>query len=427
MQISIAEKIKNFIKNKELTFGCCILSVIILPVNVFYLPPVMILWGLSWLWENNFRIKQKMFLENKASVLFLLFVVFFLWQISGLLNADSIGIGFERIFKRLSFVFFPLVLFYPGKKIIRDIKWILVLFSTGTFIYMIYCLGNALHNSISILNGKFIFNPHPADYNYENFFIGFRLSAPLHPSYLSMYIVLSILISLESVIDSSHKLFKRGLWLVLILFFLLMLYLLSSRAGMLSAIIVLPAYLLYQLSLKFPKWIIYLSSIAIILIFLKIAWTNDKLYYEKDGITKSQPSEILKNDERYNIWRSAIGVIKHNLILGVGTGDATDELKKEFMRRGYVDGYYDNLNAHNQYIEILLENGIIGLALFLGILGYMIFIAISEQNLIYGLYILMMMIFFFFESNLNRLAGVAFFPLFSFLLIYLRPPHKISG
>jgi len=101
----------------------------------------------------------------------------------------------------------------------------------------------------------------------------------------------------------------------------------------------------------------------------------------------------------------------------VGTGNASEELKKEFISRGYVKGYYDNLNAHNQYIEILLENGLIGLILFMAIFGYMIYIAVSERNILYGLFIIMMIVFFFFETILNRLAGVTFFPLFSFLLL----------
>jgi len=104
--------------------------------------------------------------------------------------------------------------------------------------------------------------------------------------------------------------------------------------------------------------------------------------------------------------------------------DASAELKKEFKKKGYTYGYYNDLNAHNQFLEVLLENGLIGLVIFLGILGYMIFIAVSERNLVYGLFILMILIFFSFESALNRLAGITFFSLFSFLLIHIKSPGK---
>jgi len=319
-----------------------------------------------------------------------------------------------------------LVLFYPGDRIIKSIDQIIRLFAICTFIYIIYCFGNALHNSLIIENHKLLFNPHPADYSYENFFYGSRLSDPVHPSYLSMYIVISILVSFEAIFDISVKYFKKGSYLIMTITFLVVLYLLSSRAGMMSAIIVLPLYFLYKLSGRFPKWIIFLSFFIMILIFLKIAWTNDRLGYNTDGVTKIQPDEILRKDVRYNIWSSAVGVIKQNLVFGVGTGDASKKLQEEFISRGYVDGFYGNLNAHNQFLEILLENGLIGLILFMGILGYVSFIAINQQNLLLGLFIITTVIFFIFETMLNRLSGVSFFALFSFLLIYAKTKRQIG-
>jgi O-antigen ligase len=425
MSILRSENIRRFIQNGGLTFICCLLSVTILPIYIHYLPPVMILWVLLWVYENKTGLKKDIIIGNKAAVLLILFIIFYLWQIAGLFFAESLNIGFERLFKRLSFIVFPLVLFYPGSRITNKIDLITRLFAISTFIFIIYCLGNALHNSLSIHDHMWTFNPHPADYNYESFFYGYRLSYPVHPSYLSMYILLSILISLEALFDNSLKHLKRGLYLTMIIVFLVILYLLSSRAGMFSAVVILPMYFLYKLFGRFPKWILLLSFLLMILIFLKIAWTNNRLSYNTDGITKTQPNEIIKRDVRYDIWRSAIGVIKDHFIIGVGTGDASKNLTEEFLKRGYVNGYYDNLNAHNQFLEILLENGLIGLILFLAILTYMAYIAITQQNLLLGLFIIATIIFFVFETMLNRLAGISFFALFSFLLIYSKTIRKI--
>ncbi|TAL81121.1 MAG: O-antigen ligase family protein [Bacteroidetes bacterium] len=414
-------KIKKLLYDNNLTFFVSIVVVAIMPVHFQYLPPFMILWGIFWLWENNFRIKKSMFPDNSAAFLIILFLGFYLWQILGLLYAANLNMGFERIFKRLSFLLFPMVLFYPGERIIKNTNLLVRIFAVSTLIFVIYCFANAMHNSISIVSGKYLFNPHPTDYNYENFFYCSRLSLPVHPSYLSMYIVLAIIFSFESVLDSVLKSFTKILFILMIMVFLLTLYLLSSRAGLLTAIVVFPLYFLYKLSKRFSKWILFSLFIALILLFLRIAWTNDRLNYNADGVTKSQPGEILKKDIRYNIWKSALIVVKHNLVIGVGTGDATDELKREFLNQGYVDGYYDNLNAHNQFLEVLLENGLIGLLLFIGIFVYMFYISISEHNLILGLFLIIMIIMFMFETMLNRLAGVAFFPFFSFLLLKMKP------
>jgi O-antigen ligase len=121
-----------------------------------------------------------------------------------------------------------------------------------------------------------------------------------------------------------------------------------------------------------------------------------------------------------------LGVVRKNLIFGVGTGDASDKLKEEFVSRGYIDGYYNNLNAHNQFLEILVENGLIGLILFLSILAYMAYMAVNKQNILLGLFIITTIVFFIFETMLNRLAGVSFFGLFSFLLIYAKKNKQTS-
>jgi O-antigen ligase len=420
MPVFNADNKKLFLSNGGLTFLCCLLSVIILPVYVHYLPPFMILWVLCWLLENGAGTRKLNFKGNKEAILFILFICFFIWQLAGLLFADSLNIGFERIFKRLSFLLFPLVLFYPGNRIIKNIHLMLELFAICTLLYIIYCFVNAVHNSLIIQSGKLIFNPHPLEYDYENYFYSSRLSNLVHPSYLAMYVVLSVLISLENLFDSSITRFRRGLWIVIIFVFFTVLYLLSSRAGILAGIIILPLYFLLKFYGKFSKWIILIVVVIIVAVFAEIAKTNEKVLSSIKGITNNSFDETLKSDERLLIWKSALGVIKENIVLGVGTGDASEKLKEEFKNRGYVNGFYDNLNAHNQFLEILLENGLIGLILFLTILSYMSYLAIYQHNLLSGLFIIMMVIFFMFETVLNRLAGITFFPLFSFLLIHFK-------
>jgi O-antigen ligase len=415
-----ADNIKIFFKNGGLTFICCLLTVIILPAYVYYLPPVMILWGIFWFLENGQGFRKIFFAQNKAAILFYLFICFFLWQMAGLFITDSLNTGFERIFKRLSFLFFPLVLFYPGSRIIKNIHLIIRIFTICTFIYVLYCYTNALHNSLSVSAGKWIFNPHPVDYDFENYFYAERLSYLVHPSYLAMYIVISILISLESILDSSSTFLRKTFWIIVIITFFIVLYMLSSRAGILALIVVLPLYFLFKFYNKFSKWILLVIVLVIAVLFVEIAKTNEKVQTAIAGISNENFHKTLKSDERLLIWKSALGVIKENIVFGVGTGDASTELKKEFIKRGYVNGFYDNLNAHNQFLEILLENGLIGLILFLIVLGYMSFHAIYQKNLISGLFIIMMVIFFMFETILNRLAGITFFPFFSFLLIHLK-------
>jgi len=310
------DSIKRFIKNGGLTFVFCLLTVVILPIYIHYLPPIMMFWGFFWILENRSGLKKEIFIGNNASILFFLFIFFYLWQISGMFHADSINIGFERLFKRLSFILFPLVLFYPGSRIIKNIGLITKLFAICTFIYVVFCLVNAFHNSIIIQNSKWLFNPHPIDYDYENFFFSSRLSDPEHPSYLAMYIVMSILISCESLFNNSLSNIRKGFWGAIILIFFVVLYLLSARAGILAGIIVFPLYLLFKFYTKYPKWIVLIVLGILSFVFIVIAKKNEKVNSSLEGISQEKFDNTLKNDPRLLIWKSALGVVRKNLLLG---------------------------------------------------------------------------------------------------------------
>ncbi len=418
------KSLNNILEQKYLTFYSATASVIILPIYVHYLPPVMIFWGLAWFAENRFTFSGKMFIQNKAVILFILFLILYLWQISGLLLTDSLNSGFERIIKRLSFLLFPLVLFYPGERILSNIKLITRIFAIATLAYLIYCFGNALYESLSFTGGVVHFNPHPPIYEYENYFFSYRLSEPAHPSYMAMFVVLSMVIALDAVFDISLKIIKRIFWTFCVLIFVAMLYLLSSRAGFLAGSIALILFLFYELFNRLPK----IVTIAIVMLLsvsmFFFARHNTRINYFLESVSGENFTEEVGKDIRYTIWESTFSVIKENMILGVGTGDASNELKKEFTARGYVEGFYDNMNAHNQFLEIFLENGIIGLMIFITLFGFMIYFSLIQRNLVSGLFILTMLIFFTFETILNRLAGITFFTLFSFLLYYYKSDNS---
>lgn len=407
----------KIIKNGGLTYGACLLSVIIMPVYIHLLPPVMILWVLFLAWERKMYHDTDAERDKKALILFFLFLLFYMWQISGLLWTHSINTGLERLIKRLSFILFPLVLFYPGSLIQKNIKLIIRLFALGTFVYVLFCFGQAIAHSLIHTENKLVFSVHPTDYEYENFFIGMRFSFPVHPSYLAMYIVISVLILLESLFDSSVNLIIKSLFSLSVIVLLIALYLLSARAGIIAGIVIFPTYCFAKLYDKMPKWILLLLIAAIALAFTIVAVNNDKVGNFITGVSKDNINKTLKTDPRMLIWQSAAGVIKKHPVLGVGTGDATRMLKDEFVSRGFFDGYYDNLNAHNQFLEIWIENGVIGLIIFFSILAYMIFISVKQRNILLALFIITIIIFFLFETMLNRIAGVSFFALLTFLLI----------
>jgi len=234
--------------------------------------------------------------------------------------------------------------------------------------------------------------------------------------------LISVFISFESWYDISLKKAFRIGWLILGVFLLSSIYFISSRAAIIAAIIMISFYALNKILILKKSRLIWLSIIAILIFSLPLIRNNDRINSVIQGFSKEENFDIRKQDERILVWESAIEIIKKHPVLGVGIGDVRNELVKEYVRRDEDKLIKERLNAHNQFLEVLLEGGVISFLMFLFILGFMIFIAINEKNLLYGLFIIMMLVFFMFETTLYRLAGNSFFSLFSFLLLY--PPGE---
>ncbi len=392
--------------------------VVVMSVHVQYIPPVMIMWSIFWILENDYRINLIRTTRQAYLIIFILFISYYLWEAVGLLYTSDIEMGLLNLFGRLSLVLFPIVLIYPGQKIITNVKLLIRIFAIGTFLSMIFFIGYALYNSLNLHNGIWTFEPHLQDFPWLNYFYGAELTLSQHPTYVAIYVLLSAFISFESWYDYSLKSYRRIIWLSLGLLFLFFEYLLSSRAGILISMVLVPFYFILKFKMLGKSKFAWIWILLIILTLIPIVIKNQRVDYLYGTLFNSKNDNERKEDPRFIIWSSALQVAKDNLLLGVGIGDVRTELVSKYQQIGEVNMAKERYNAHNQFLEVLVENGLIGLILFLGIFGWMSYIAIIDGNILYGIFILMMFMFFLFETVLYRLAGVSFFSMFAFLLIH---------
>ena len=68
---------------------------------------------------------------------------------------------------------------------------------------------------------------------------------------------------------------------------------------------------------------------------------------------------------RIAVWECAWTVIKGNMVFGTQLGDKMDVLKKEYAKRGFAFGINSNRNTHNNYVDVWMSLGLIGLFIFL--------------------------------------------------------------
>lgn len=400
------------------SFLFALLSVIIMPIHVKYLSPLMVLWAISWILENYSRIKNMFYIRKEYLLLFLFFVLYYLWQAVSVLYSENLKMGFLNLFSRISLLIFPSVLIFPGKTLKARAGLLARIFALCSFLYLVYCFGFALFRSVTLSDGSLIFNPHPADF-WLNYFYSAELTINKHPSYVAMYALLSCFICFETWFNFSFRFRIRIFWLAIGILLLISQYFLSSRAGIVISLILIPFYYIVKLrklgKIKFYWILIVVVIITLIPVILK----NPRMDYSFGRILNTQVNYERKEDPRFKIWAASFNVVKNNILLGVGIGDVRTELATEYARIGEENMAKERFNAHNQFLEVLIETGIIGFLLFMSIFACMIYIALIEKNIIYGLFILMIIMFFMFETVLYRIAGVTFFSIFSFLLLYV--------
>lgn len=412
---------KSGFESGKLHYYLSLFMMFLLPEYFRYLPPFMVLWGILFIIDFKNKISRIKESPAKTRVLLFLFLIMFFWSVIGLLYSENISEGIRNITLRLPLLLFPLVLISPEELIQEKIYKLLRLFTISTFLYVIVCFGVATYRSFSIIDGNWQYNPHPMQYPWLSYFYGTYFAIFQHPSYLSMYVLLSFFIALEYVFNPLLPIFKKFLWIIGCSILLLSLYLLSSRAALIAAAVSIPVYFMVKLTQGHKKQIWWAISILIIGGLFFILFSNPRLQLILESDTKEELISKTLKESRFGIWKAGLHIIQQSPVFGVGTGDIQNKLNEEYQITGDKDLLQVKaLNAHNQFIEIAAENGIIALLIFISILFLMTEIAISSKNTLYLMFIIIVLISFMFETMLNRLAGLSFFGIFSFLLLHLK-------
>jgi len=191
-----------------------------------------------------------------------------------------------------------------------------------------------------------------------------------NPNLLSSYLVVTLPISVAKFISSTNILKKIILFIFSVIFFLVTILTLS-RSGIISLISagVIFYFLFYKN--KKPGAILSIKKLAwITAIFILIFVTLSFLIYSP--IIKDKTDVLLSRElPRIYIWKATIQLIRENPFSGYGVGTFPVYFSKVIPLELLV--YYPPseqfvTHAHNEFLEILLEMGVIGLGVFLWII-----------------------------------------------------------
>jgi len=346
--------------------------------------------------------------------LLLLPIGFYLLHIvSSLLSDNAMEARFDLEVK-FSFLLLPIIFGLQKTKGKDYLSNILRIFTHATTLSMIVLLliniGRYFHE------GRFLF--------YNDY------SDRLHPSYLSMYLIFNLIVIVYLFVHKKEK----PIYLILsAIMSLLTLFIAESKAGQLSALIII-IFIAFKLIPNRFKKVAVLSSLVLVFVFGYIAKDTKRFSFfvknlEQYSKIKEHP-EIVRESTALRIlaWSASIDVIKRNPVFGVGSGDIKGELSKVYAERNYVKPLEMHMNSHNQYLETTVGQGFVGLALLFAMFLLPLFYIKKDPLLVQG-FILLVLLSILVESMFNTQAGVIFITFFYALIISCLNPteqEKIS-
>lgn len=326
------------------------------------------------------------------------------WPVWGLclLAIQATVIGFEGSYsmkyleKFISALVIP-VLFAAKIQKIPSIDRLLQALLLGSLTALTICYFNAFYEMI--VGGE------PFSYLFRWRHLGHKFTAvaDTHPAYLGFFIVVS---TYYLLLRSEWKMIYKGLIFV---FFIAGLLQLSARLslGMFGLVVLL--FLGEQWKSRRLDWRLLAAAFLPFALFLALGseYLTERIF---------RLSSYFK-DERFARLDVSFELFKEYPLTGVGYGAIQEMRMERYLELGYETAYKLKYNAHNQFVEYLSMNGIIGGAFYIAAF-FFLFRHCFRKKL--NVYLVLLGLFFLFnltESTMVRIKGLEFYVLVASLAL----------
>lgn len=385
-------------------FYSLLLFSFLIPIHPRLAIPFIVIVTLNWLVSGQFKSKLKRFFNPLA----IIFSSVYFIHLIGLLYSTNLREGFSDVETKLTLFLFPLLLFtVPFKDYLHEKRQLLKAFIGGCFVASIYCLSCSTYVYFTTGANTFAYTG----------LSGFLHS---HPGYQALYMALAFFTLIHYEVFTDEKsLFSKTINLMLGSFFLVMVFLFTSRTVVIANILLLLLTIFYVFNKKLGA----LKAIGIAtftgLILIGSLWLHphsQKRILQTIESFQEERSEGVHPPIRIEIWNTSLKAIKINPIIGIGTGDIQDQLFSLYKQNNITKAMGRNLNAHNQFLQTTIALGAIGVIILL--LNFVVPMILGFKS---GDYLLLMFLFLFFifsmtESSLEKQQGVLFYAFFNSVL-----------
>lgn len=334
---------------------------------------------------------------------------FFMLAIMGAFYGTTFSNGLKLLEKYWAFLLVPIVMLTDKTAYGERRDGIFLSLVWGSMATLLICYGNLIYEMIS--------RNEPVSYLFRWRHLGHQFTeiADTHPTYLGVFIVVSIVFMFKS------ERMKDGIKIPLTLFFLFGLFQLASRIALFLAILFLVFLLVKRVKKGWGQVFLLAFGIFLgIMVFNRLGST-----YVKDRLFTA---ESILNDKRFQRWEASYEIFKENPFFGVGYSQIEHIRHEKYVNYGFEIAAREDLNAHNQFLEFLSRNGAFGGFFYVCSVFFLLLFSVYKKDYLFTYLFLIFIIANLTESMLVRIKGIEYFAILStlFLCNHLKPipDHK---
>ena len=381
-----------------------VLLAFFIPLIKYGIQIPILLFILSWFVYPKIAIK-------KVWWPFLIFAGFYIFHLIGMIYTEHIGLGITDLTEKLSLLIFPFF-FATAKPIDRKFRrWSIIAFAMGCTVSVMLSF---IISEVAYLKtgdiGEFYMS------EFSPFF---------HPSYLAMFINMSVAIFLTVLTSFRFSRLQTGVIWVIILFLSLSLVFPTSKMGFIVFTFLIVFFLVKWAT---QKALLKLNSLLLIVVGLAtlvlikynpVAQNRISSAVEfVDAEAKPEKSRQMESSAaRIYAWQATFDEIKKHP-LGVGTGDINIVLEDHFRESGLLELADKELNPHNQYLQSAMAIGIPALLWFLFSLVYPFGKIVRTKDWLYAFFLCSIALNLMVESMLEKQSGIIFYAFFNCLFFF---------
>ena len=238
---------------------------------------------------------------------------------------------------------------------------------------------------------------------------------PVQRLYLGLLCTISLILVIEKFFKNRQK-----LNLFLAVLFTLFVFLIAARIAIISVLIVIIYYVFIMIKAKYKYIFLLLIISTTSMVVLLNNNLSKRILHLDDTFRESYVDKIAMHEPRFLIWKYSYEALQStNLFLGNGFNRTEEKLVSSYKKIPQLkkSAWFINkrFNTHNQYLDIALSQGFIGLSLFL-IFLFQLFVIAKKSHSDF-LLLLSALIYMLVYNNFHRVIGVYIFSLiFIFIL-----------